>query len=176
MVSQCTARTLPMLLFARGLLPAILPESSGRKIARRRRMNLRRPQSLTVRTVLHPPSGGGRIPCKLTLEDRMAFESLVRAGDVEGCGIPRSDVTEGTVRYHLKRQGEGAVDGSRHPPCRRVTGIRLKAGWNRLHHSSTDRHASKSRGPILPCSRYGQETFHDGDWSHHGPADDDPRC
>lgn len=48
---------------------------------------------------------------KLGLEARMTIRELARRG-VSGRAIARTlEVTEGTVRYHLRRKREGAVDG-----------------------------------------------------------------
>jgi IS30 family transposase len=48
---------------------------------------------------------------KLGLEARMTIQELARR-EMSGRAIARTlEVTEGTVRYHLRRQAEGAVDG-----------------------------------------------------------------
>jgi hypothetical protein len=49
--------------------------------------------------------------CKLNLEARMTVMELDRRG-VSRSAIARTlQVTEGAVRYHLRRQAQGAVDG-----------------------------------------------------------------
>jgi transposase len=60
---------------------------------------------------------------KLGLEARMTIGELARRG-TSGRAIARTlEVTEGTIRYHLRRQAEGAVDG-------RSKQIHLAAGWH----------------------------------------------
>lgn len=59
---------------------------------------------------------------KLGLEARMTIKELSRR-KVSNCEIARTlEVTEGTVRYHLRRQAEGATDG-------RANQTQLAAGW-----------------------------------------------
>jgi IS30 family transposase len=48
---------------------------------------------------------------RLTREDRMAIKALARRGSSNREVARQLGVTEGTVRYHLRREAEGAVDG-----------------------------------------------------------------
>jgi transposase len=60
---------------------------------------------------------------KLGLEARMTIQELARRG-VSGRAVARTlEVTEGTVRYHLRRQATGAVDGRSRQEF-------LAAGWH----------------------------------------------
>ena len=59
---------------------------------------------------------------KLTEEARMTIKELAGRG-WSNCRIARAlDVTEGAVRYHRRRQADGAVDG-------RSKQRRLAAAW-----------------------------------------------
>jgi len=48
---------------------------------------------------------------KLGLEARMTIGELARRGLSRSEIARKLDVTEGSVRYHLRRQADGAVDG-----------------------------------------------------------------
>ena len=60
---------------------------------------------------------------KLGLEARMTIKELSRRG-MSRCAIARTlGITEGTIRYHLRRQAQAAVDG-------RSRQTFLAAGWH----------------------------------------------
>jgi transposase len=60
---------------------------------------------------------------KLTLEARMTIKTLDALGSTAVSIAETLGVTEGTVRYHLRRQASGAVDGRTEKP-------HLAAGWD----------------------------------------------
>ena len=66
---------------------------------------------------------GGRAVAKLSKEHIVTIKVLNERGESK-CSIARTlGVTEGAVRYHLRRQADGAVDGRRKPLQLEVLGL-----------------------------------------------------
>ena len=59
-------------------------------------------------------AGGSGMPCRLRAEEVVTIRVLAEKG-ASHCAIGRTlGVSEGTVRYHLRRAAAGAEDGRRH--------------------------------------------------------------
>ena len=77
------------------------------------------------------------MPSRLSREEKVTIEVLAEKGQ-NHCQIARTlGVTEGTVRYHLRRVGEGRQDGRRNKPFQVQAWAEVIEHWVEGHQGST---------------------------------------
>jgi transposase len=73
------------------------------------------------------------MPVRLRREEVVAIGVMADTGEAKTRIARRLGVTEGTVRYHLRRRAEGTEDGRRDKPFRAASQAEVIEAWIEAH-------------------------------------------